>query len=85
MLCARKVPSALVESLYSVHEYQKRVPEAKVDLEEEEFDILMLRHGTISHLGFGDSSVGGYFIHIVLKHQKNQKMPFLKDFEVYIV
>ena len=77
--------SALVESFYSVNECQKRVQEVKVDLEEEGFDIVMLRHGTISHLGFGDSSVSGYFIHIVLKLPKHQNMPFLKDFEVYIV
>ena len=79
------MPPALVESLYSVHKCQKRVQEVKVDLEERHFDIVMFRLGTISRLGVGDSSVGSYFMHIVLKLQKHQKMPFLKHFEVYSV
>ena len=76
------MPSALVESLYNSHECQKRVEEVKVDLKERRFDIVMFRLGTISRLGVGDSSVGGYFMHMVLKLQKHQKMPFLKHFEV---
>ena len=79
------MPSALAESLYSVHECQKLVEEVKVNLEERGFDIVMFHLGTISRLGVGDSSVGGYFMHMVLKLQKHQKMPFLKHFEMYSV
>ena len=79
------MPSALVESFYSVHECQKRVEEVKVDLEERGFDIVMFRLDTISRLGVGDTSVGGYSTHMVLKLQKHQKVPFLKHFEVYSV
>ena len=75
------MPSALVQSLYSVHECQKRVEEVKVVLEEKGFGTMMLLVGTIPHFGVRDSSVGGYFMHMVLKLQKHQKMPFLKHFE----
>ena len=74
-----------MESLCSVHGCQKRVEEVKVDLEEVGFDGVMFRRGTISRLGVKDSSVGGYFMHIVLKLQKHQKTPFLKHFEVHSV
>ena len=68
------MPSALVQSLYSVHECQKRVEEVKVVLEEKGFDTMMLRVGTISHFGVGDSSVGGYFIHIMLNYKNARKV-----------
>ena len=74
-----------MESLYNVHKCQKRVEEVKVDLEERGFDIVMFRLGTISRLGVGDSSVGGYFMHMVLKLQKHQKTPFLKHFQMHSV
>ena len=79
------MPSDLVELLCSAYECQKRVEEVKVDLEERGFDIVMFHLGTISRLGVGDSSVGGYFMHMVLKLQKHQKVSFLKHFEVYSV
>ena len=72
--------SALMEPFYSVHECQKRVEEIQVGLEEEGFDIVMLHLGILSHLGLGDSSVGGYFTHIVPKLQRHQKMPFFEGF-----
>ena len=79
------MPSALVESLCSAHECQKRVEEVKGDLEEAGFDGVMLLLSTISRLGVEDCSVGGYFMHMILKLQKHQNMPFLKHFEVYSV
>ena len=61
------MPSDLVELLCSAYECQKRVEEVQVDLEEAGFDGVMFHLGTISRLGVEDSSVGGYFMHMVLK------------------